>query len=104
MPGAIPARHLVIEIADFHNKICHEQTSYHRTIVFPLDVIAAAPVQRRCRGRRSPNTFNQADLRQVRAQKMPQSAKKKCEVHALVHFISEHRLLAAGNAFSPGNV
>ena len=21
MPGAIPARHLVIEIADFHNKI-----------------------------------------------------------------------------------
>ena len=27
MPGAIPARHLVIEIADFHNKICHEPTS-----------------------------------------------------------------------------
>jgi hypothetical protein len=23
--GAIPARHLVIEIADFHNKICHKQ-------------------------------------------------------------------------------
>jgi len=26
MPGAIPARHLVIEIADFHNKIGQEQT------------------------------------------------------------------------------
>ena len=24
MPGAIPARHLVIEIADFHNKIGHK--------------------------------------------------------------------------------
>jgi hypothetical protein len=24
MPGAIPARHLVIEIADFHNKIDHD--------------------------------------------------------------------------------
>ena len=27
MPGAIPARHLVIEIADFHNKIGHKPTS-----------------------------------------------------------------------------
>ena len=26
MPRAIPARHLVIEIADFHNKIDPEQT------------------------------------------------------------------------------
>jgi len=26
MPGAIPARHLVIEIADFHNKIGRFQT------------------------------------------------------------------------------
>lgn len=26
MPGAIPARHLVIEIADFHNKIGPERT------------------------------------------------------------------------------
>jgi hypothetical protein len=25
MPGAIPARHLVIEIADFHNKIGHKR-------------------------------------------------------------------------------
>ena len=30
MPGAIPARHLVIEIADFHNKICHYQKSCAR--------------------------------------------------------------------------
>ena len=27
MPGAIPARHLVIEIADFHNKIGQLQIS-----------------------------------------------------------------------------
>jgi hypothetical protein len=27
MPGAIPARHLVIEIANFHNKIGKKQTS-----------------------------------------------------------------------------
>ena len=26
MPGAIPARHLVIEIADFHNKIGQKLT------------------------------------------------------------------------------
>lgn len=30
MPGAIPARHLVIEIADFHNKICQTLTLWRR--------------------------------------------------------------------------
>ena len=30
MPGAIPARHLVIEIADFHNKIGPEETCLGR--------------------------------------------------------------------------
>ena len=29
MPRAIPARHLVIEIADFHNKVGKEPTSNH---------------------------------------------------------------------------
>jgi len=35
MPGAIPARHLVIEIADFHNKIGPKR-AHSRSLIWSL--------------------------------------------------------------------